>query len=52
MAPDLFTVDLLDSANFYVLAVIEHSSRGSEILGVTAEPNTAEPNTAWVTPPG
>lgn len=44
IATDLFTVDLLDGASAYVLAVIEHTTRRIRILGVTAHPGTA-----WVT---
>src|SRR5664279_1368111 len=44
LATDFFTVDLLDGATAYVLAVIEHATRRIRILGVTAHPSNA-----WVT---
>jgi putative transposase len=44
IACDFFTVDLLDSAKAYVMAVIEHASRRIHILGATVHP-THE----WVT---
>jgi hypothetical protein len=44
LAADFFTVDLLDGATAYVLAVIEHATRQIRILGVTAHPDNA-----WVT---
>src|ERR1017187_5394589 len=38
LACDLFTVDLLDGTQAYVLAVIEHATRRIRILGVTLHP--------------
>ena len=38
LACDFFTADLLDGAQAYVLAVIEHASRRIRILGVTLYP--------------
>ena len=38
LACDLFTADLLDGAQAYVLAVIEHATRRIRILGVTQHP--------------
>ena len=38
LACDFFTADLLDGTQAYVLAVIEHVSRGIRILGVTLHP--------------
>ena len=38
LACDFFTVDLLDGAQAYVLAVIEHATRRIRILGVTLHP--------------
>jgi transposase InsO family protein len=47
LATDFFTVDLLDGATVYVLAVIEHAARRIRILGVTAHPSSS-----WVTQMG
>jgi putative transposase len=41
MAPDFFSVDLLDGTTANLLAVIEHASRRIRILGLTAHPNDA-----------
>jgi putative transposase len=41
---DFFTGDLLDGTSAYVLAVIEHATRRTRILGVTAHPTNT-----WVT---
>jgi putative transposase len=38
MALDFFTVDLLNGAKVYVLAVIEHGTRRARILGATGHP--------------
>jgi len=38
VACGFFTADLLDGAQAYVLAVIEHASRRIRILGVTLRP--------------
>ena len=38
LACDLFTVDLLDGTQAYVLGVIEHATRRIRILGVTLHP--------------
>ena len=38
LACDLFTADLLDGTQAYVLAVIEHATRRIRILGVTRHP--------------
>jgi len=38
LACDFFTVDLLDSTQAYVLAVIEYATRRIRILGVTLHP--------------
>jgi hypothetical protein len=38
LACDLFTAELLDGTQAYVLAVIEHASRRIRILGVTLHP--------------
>jgi len=38
LACDFFTVDLLDSTQAHVLAVIEHANRRIRILGVTLRP--------------
>jgi hypothetical protein len=38
LACDLFTADLLDGSQAYVLAVIEHATRRIRILGVTLHP--------------
>jgi putative transposase len=38
LACDLFTADLLDATQAYVLAVIEHATRRIRILGVTLHP--------------
>ena len=40
LACDLFTADLLDGTQSYVLAVIEHASRRIRILGVTLYPTS------------
>jgi putative transposase len=44
IAADFFTVDLLNGAQVYCLAVIEHASRRIHVLGATANPTAA-----WVT---
>jgi transposase InsO family protein len=44
IAADFFTVDLLNGAQVYCLAVIEHVTRRIHILGATANPTAA-----WVT---
>jgi transposase InsO family protein len=44
IATDFFTVDLLNGAQVYCLAVIEHASRRVHVLGVTGNPTAA-----WVT---
>jgi transposase len=41
LACDLFTADLLDGTQAYVLAVIEHATRRIRILGVTQHPTVA-----------
>ena len=41
LACDLFTADLLDGTQAYVLAVIEHATRRIRILGVTQHPTGA-----------
>src|SRR6266571_4962438 len=38
LACDLFTVDLLDGTQAYVLAVIEHATRRIRIIGITLHP--------------
>ena len=38
LACDFFTIDLLDGAQAYVLAVIEHATRRIRILGITLHP--------------
>jgi hypothetical protein len=38
LACDFFTANLLDGTQAYVLAVIEHATRGIRILGVTLHP--------------
>src|SRR5437764_16479 len=38
LACDFFTVDLLDGTQVYVLAVVEHTTRRSRILGAPAMP--------------
>jgi putative transposase len=38
LALDFFTVDLLNGARTYVLAVIEHGSRRVRVLGATEHP--------------
>jgi len=38
LACDFFTADLLDGAQAYILAVIEHATRRVRILGVTLHP--------------
>jgi len=38
LALDFFTVDLLNGAKAYVLAVIEHGSRRIRVLGATEHP--------------
>jgi putative transposase len=38
LACDFFTVDLLDSTQAYVLAVIEHATRRIRIIGITLHP--------------
>jgi putative transposase len=44
IAADFFTVDLLNGAKVYCLAVIEHASRRIHVLGATANPSAS-----WVT---
>jgi putative transposase len=44
IATDFFTVDLLNGAQVYCLAVIEHATRRIHILGTTVNPTAA-----WVT---
>jgi len=44
IATDFFTVDLLNGAQVYCLAVIEHATRRIHVLGTTANPTAA-----WVT---
>jgi hypothetical protein len=44
IATDFFTVDLLNGAQVYCLAVIEHATRQIHILGATTNPTAA-----WVT---
>lgn len=44
LATDFFTVDLINGASAYVLAVIEHANRRIRILGTTVHPDNA-----WVT---
>jgi putative transposase len=44
IATDFFTVDLLNGAQAYCLAVIEHATRRVHVLGVTDQPTAA-----WVT---
>ena len=44
LATDFFTVDLLDGTSAYVLTLIEHATRRTRILGVTAHPDNT-----WVT---
>jgi transposase len=44
IATDFFTVDLLNGAQVYCLAVIEHATRRIHILGATANPTEV-----WVT---
>jgi transposase InsO family protein len=44
IATDFFTVDLLNGAQVYCLAVIEHATRRIHILGATTNPTAA-----WVT---
>jgi putative transposase len=44
IAIDFFTVDLLNGAQVYCLAVIEHASRRVHVLGVTGNPAAG-----WVT---
>jgi transposase InsO family protein len=44
IATDFFTVDLLNGAQVYCLAVIEHATRRVHVLGVTDHPTAA-----WVT---
>jgi transposase InsO family protein len=44
IATDFFTIDLLNGAQVYCLAVIEHATRRIHILGVTTNPTAA-----WVT---
>ena len=44
IATDFFTVDLLNGAQVYCLAVIEHATRRIHIVGATANPTAA-----WVT---
>ena len=41
LACDLFTADLLEGTQAYVLAVIEHATRRIRILGVTVHPTGA-----------
>ena len=43
LACDLFTVNLLDGAQAYVLAVIEHAARRIRILGITLYPTRDGP---------
>jgi transposase InsO family protein len=44
IATDFFTVDLLNGAQVYCLAIIEHATRRVHVLGVTGHPTAA-----WVT---
>jgi putative transposase len=44
IATDFFTIDLLNGAQVYCLAVIEHATRRIHILGATTNPTAA-----WVT---
>jgi putative transposase len=44
IATDFFTVDLLNGAQVYCMAVIEHATRRVHVLGVTDHPTAA-----WVT---
>jgi putative transposase len=44
IAADFFTIDLLNGAQVYCLAVIEHATRRIHIVGATANPTAA-----WVT---
>jgi putative transposase len=44
IATDFFTIDLLNGARVYCLAVIEHATRRIDILGATTDPTAA-----WVT---
>src|ERR1700735_5730604 len=41
LACDVFTADLLDGTQAYVLAVIEHATRRIRILGITVHPTGA-----------
>ena len=38
LALDFFTADLLNGTNVYVLAVIEHGTRRTRVLGATENP--------------
>ena len=44
IATDLFTVDLLNGAQLYCLAIVEHATRRVHVLGVTGHPTAV-----WVT---
>jgi hypothetical protein len=44
IATDFFTIDLLNGAQVYCLAVIEQATRRAHVLGITTNPTAA-----WVT---